>query len=86
MHQEVMAKECNQTNANLDRRGLPVCKEQHKKKPLKTMEHMQLSMQDITNCLGMTYLQVKTEKRSLQRIGHVLRMDDEKPVKKANCG
>ena len=35
---------------------------------------------------SITSLEVKIEKRSLQRIGHVLRMDNERPVKKAICG
>ena len=44
------------------------------------------NMHDIRNSLGITFLQVKIEERSLQSIGHVLRMDNEKPVKKTIRG
>ena len=57
-----------------------------KEAPLKTMERTHTNMQDIRNSAGITSLQAKIEKRSLQRIGHVLRMDNERPVKKAICG
>ena len=40
-------------------------------------------MQDIRNLLGIKSVQWKVEKRSLQRIDHVLRLSDERPAKRA---
>ena len=54
--------------------------------PLKTMEKTHTNMQDVRNSLGITSLQIKIEQRSLQRIGHVLRMGNDKPAKRAVCG
>ena len=45
-----------------------------------------MNMQDICNQLNIKTLQSKIEKRSLQRIGHVLRMDSSRPVKAAVLG
>ena len=57
-----------------------------KEPPLITMEKTHMNMQDIRNQLNIKTLQSKIEKRSLQRIGHVLRMDSSRPVKAAVLG
>ena len=57
-----------------------------KEPPLITMEKTHTNMQDIRNQLNIKTLQCKIEKRSLQRIGHVLRMDSSRPVKAAVLG
>ena len=44
------------------------------------------NMQDVRNELGVKSLQWKIEKRSLQRIGHILRMSDNRPTKAAVFG
>ena len=50
------------------------------------MERSPTNMQDIRNSLGIKSLQTKIERRSLQRIGHFLRMDKHRPVKRVICG
>ena len=57
-----------------------------KEPPLITMEKTHMNMQDIRNQLNIKTLQSKIEKRSLQRIGHVIRMDSSRPVKAAVLG
>ena len=47
------------------------------------MDGTHTNMQDIRNQLNIKTLQWKIEKRSLQRIGHVLRMDCSRHVKAA---
>lgn len=40
------------------------------------MEEQHKNMQDVRNKLGIKYLRLKIEKWVLQRIGHIMRMDD----------
>ena len=54
-----------------------------KEPPLISMKRTHTNMQDIRNQLNIKTLQWKIEKRSLQRIGHVLRMDSSRQVKAA---
>ena len=58
----------------------------HKEAPLRTMQRTGQNMQDIRNLLGIRSVQWKIEKRSLQRIGHVMRLNDDRPVKRAVQG
>ena len=57
-----------------------------KEPPLITMERTHTEMQDICNQLNIKTLQWNIEKRILQRIGHVLRMDCARPVEAAVLG
>ena len=57
-----------------------------KEPPLITMERTHTEMQDICNQLNIKTLQWNIEKRILQRIGHVLRMDSARPVEAAVLG
>ena len=54
--------------------------------PLIKMEQEHLNMQDIRNILGIKSIQWKIEKRTLERIGHVLRLPNERLVKTATLG
>ena len=54
--------------------------------PLMQMQQDGVNMQDIRNELGIKSLQWKVEKRVLERIGHVMRMDDSRQVKAAVLG
>ena len=58
----------------------------HKEAPLNTMQRTSQNMQDIRNLLGRKSVQWKVEKRSLQPIGHVMRLSDERPAKRAVQG
>ena len=57
-----------------------------KEPPLKTMQRIKHNMQDLRNSLQINTLQWKIEQRSLQRIGHVMRLDNSRPVKRAMTG
>ena len=59
---------------------------QHKEPPLKTMQKSGRNMQEIWNTLGIVSIQLKIKNRSMQRIGHVFRLDNERPVKRAMLG
>ena len=58
----------------------------HKEAPLKTMQRTSQNMQKIRNLLGMKSVQWKVVKRSLQRIGRVMRLNDERPTKRTVQG
>ena len=58
----------------------------NKAPPLIQMEADGKIMQDVRNILGVKSLRWKIEKRTLERIGHILRMSDERPVKIAVMG
>ena len=47
------------------------------------MQREGTNMQDMRNHLGIRMLHMKLEKRVMERIGHVLRMPDERPTKMA---
>ena len=47
------------------------------------MQRLHINMQDIRNKLEVKSLRWKVEKSVLQRIGHVLRMENDKPTKTA---
>ena len=57
-----------------------------KEPPLKTMQRIKHNMQDLRNSLQINTLQWKIEQRILQRIGHVMRLDNSRPVKRAMTG
>ena len=54
--------------------------------PLMQMQAEQRNMQDVRNDLGVKSLRLKIEKRVLERIGHVMRMPDDRMVKAAVLG
>ena len=54
--------------------------------PLREMQEKHLNMQDIRNILGVKSLRVKIEKRVMQRIGHVFRLEDSSLVKNVTLG
>ena len=54
--------------------------------PLRQMQREGVNMQGIRNILGVRSLRVKIEKRCLQRIGHVLRMENTRQTKAAILG
>ena len=54
--------------------------------PLIQMQQEQKNMQDIRNELGVKSVRLKIEKRVLERIGHVLRMEDDRTVKAVTLG
>lgn len=54
--------------------------------PLIQMQNEQKNMQDIRNELGVKSVRLKIEKRVLERIGHVIRMKDNRMVKAATLG
>ena len=56
------------------------------KSPLRQMEEQHKNMQDVCNELGIKSLRLKIEKRVLQRIGHIMRMDDSRLVKNVTLG
>ena len=49
--------------------------------PLRQMEASGTNMQDVRNCLGVRSVRWKIEKRVLERIGHVVRMGNERLTK-----
>ena len=56
------------------------------KEPLRAMQEQHLNMQDIRNILGVKSIRVKIEKRVLERIGHVFRLNDNSLVKNVTLG
>jgi hypothetical protein len=54
--------------------------------PLMQMERENTNMQDVRNQLGVRSVRWKVEKRVLERIGHVMRMDDGRITKAAVLG
>ena len=54
--------------------------------PLIQMQREQKNMQDVRNELGVKSVRLKIEKRVLERIGHVIRMKDNRLVKAATLG
>ena len=56
------------------------------KPPLIQMQEEHKNMQDIRNVLKVKSIRWKVEKRCLERIGHVMRMEDERMVKAAVLG
>ena len=56
------------------------------KPPLRQMEEEGKNMQDLRNELGLKSVRLKVEKRCLERIGHVMRMEDDRIVKAAVLG
>ena len=57
-----------------------------KKAPLIEMQEKGVNMADIRKALGIKSLRWKIEKRILERIGHVMRMDDDRLVKAVVLG
>ena len=57
-----------------------------KQPPLMQMQEDNVNMQDIRNKLGIKSMRWKIEKRVLQRIGHVFRMQDDRLVKNVTLG
>ena len=49
--------------------------------PLRQMEERGVNMQDVRNRLGVKSVRWKVEKRVLERIGHVVRMGNERLTK-----
>ena len=56
------------------------------KPPLIQMQEEGKNMQDVRNELKVTSVRIKIEKRTLERIGHVMRMDDDRQVKAVTLG
>ena len=56
------------------------------KPPLIQMQEQHTNMQDIRNELEIKSVRLKVEKRVLERIGHIMRMDDTRQVKAAVLG
>merc|ERR1739838_413018 len=56
------------------------------KPPLRQMEEDGVNMYDVRKMLGVKSLRIKIEKRVLERIGHVVRMEDGKLVKAVVLG
>ena len=56
------------------------------KPPLMQMEEERVNMVDVRRTLGVKSLRMKIEKRVLERIGHVMQMDDGRTVKAAVLG
>ena len=54
--------------------------------PLREMQAKHVNMQDIRTELGIKSLDSKIEKRVLERIGHIMRMEDDRLVKAATLG
>ena len=54
--------------------------------PLREMQAKHVNMQDIRTELGIKSLDSKIEKRVLERIGHIMRMDDDRLVKATTLG
>ena len=58
----------------------------HHEPPLRQMQRERINMQDIRNRLGVRSIRWKIEKRVLERMGHVMRMDDGRITKAAVLG
>ena len=56
------------------------------KQPLRQMQEENKNMQDVRNELGVKTIRYKVEKRCLERIGHVMRMSDDRKVKAITLG
>ena len=56
------------------------------KPPLRQMEEESKNMQDLRNELGLKTVRLKVEKRCLERIGHIMRMEDDRMVKAVVLG
>ena len=54
--------------------------------PLMEMQQKGVNMQDLRNELGVTTIRTKIEKRVLERVGHVIRMDDTRMTKAVCLG
>ena len=54
--------------------------------PLKQMEMERKNMQDIRKQLSVKSVRIKIEKRVLERIGHVMRLEDGSLIKSATLG
>ena len=54
--------------------------------PLKEMQKAGMNMQDVRNSLDVKSIRWKIEKRSLERLGHVMRMEDQRTTKAAILG
>ena len=54
--------------------------------PLRVMERQHQNMQDVRNELGVKSVRYKIEKRVLERVGHVMRMGEERMVKRVVLG
>ena len=52
-----------------------------KGEPLRQMEEKGVNMQDVRSCLGVKSIRLKIEKRVLERIGHVVRMGNDRLTK-----
>ena len=61
----------------MDKRGGPA---------LKQMEEKRVNMWGVRRQLGIRSMQAKIEERVLRRIGHVLRMDNNRPMKQITLG
>ena len=56
------------------------------KPPLMQMQEESKNMQDVRNALGVKSVRWKIEKRVLERLGHIMRMDDDRQVKAVTLG
>ena len=50
------------------------------------MQEEHVNMKDVRNQLGVKSVRIKIEKRVLERIGHIFRMEDDRQVKIATLG
>ena len=57
-----------------------------KKQPLREMQEKRVNMFQVRKTLGVGSLEMKIEKRTLERIGHVLRMKNDRIVKQITLG
>ena len=73
-------REIKKLQSSMDRMYRHVWSRKHKQ-PLRQMQEEGKNMQDVRNELGVKSVRYKIEKRCLERIGHVMRMDDERKVK-----
>ena len=68
-----------------NRQNIQIHSELEKKPPLKEMAK-NTNMYSIRGTLKVVSMHMKIEKRSLQRIGHILRMDNSRLTKKITLG
>ena len=54
--------------------------------PLRQMQRERRNMQDVRNTLNIPSLRIKIEKRTMERIGHIMRMENNREVKIATLG
>ena len=57
-----------------------------KKQPLREMQEKRVNMFQVRKTLGVGSLEMKIEKRTLERIGHVLRMKNDRIIKQITLG